>query len=136
MSINIYLTFNGNCREAMEFYQQCLGGELKFQTIGNTPLVEKLPTEMKAYILNAELVNTDLIIMASDMVGENGLLIGNAMAIMLKCKSEEELKDCYSKLAVGGMQLQSIALTNWNTLLGALTDKYGNNWMLYYQPTA
>lgn len=136
MGINIYLTFNGNCREAMEFYQRCLGGELKFQTIGNTPLVEKLPAKMRAYILNAELVRKDLLIMASDMVGDSGLLVGNAIAIMLNCNSEEELKDCYNKLAVGGIQLQSIALTSWNILLGALTDKYGHNWMLYYQPAA
>ena len=32
--INAYLTFNGNCREAMQFYTDCLGGELYLQTIG------------------------------------------------------------------------------------------------------
>jgi PhnB protein len=36
--INSYLTFNGNCQEAMIFYQKCLGGELTFQTVGESPL--------------------------------------------------------------------------------------------------
>ena len=41
--INSYLTFSGNCREAMNFYVTCLGGELVFQTIGESPLANKMP---------------------------------------------------------------------------------------------
>ena len=46
--INSYLTFSGNCREAMTFYRECLGGELYFQTIGESPLSEKMPEQMRA----------------------------------------------------------------------------------------
>ncbi len=53
--INSYLTFNGNCREAMNFYKSCLGGELHFQTIGDSPLSEGMPAAMKACILKATL---------------------------------------------------------------------------------
>lgn len=44
--INSYLTFNGNCREAMNFYKDCLGGELILQTIGESPLAYKMPQLM------------------------------------------------------------------------------------------
>ena len=46
MQIQSYLTFNGNCREAMNFYKQCLGGELWFQTVGESPLSEHMPPQM------------------------------------------------------------------------------------------
>ena len=78
-----YLTFNGNCREAMTFYKACLGGELTFQIIGESPLAEKMPAQMKECILHATLINGDLIIMASDMVDENGLIKGNSVSLML-----------------------------------------------------
>ncbi len=55
--INSYLTFSGNCREAMRFYQECLGGELQIQTIGDSPMAAKMPKKMKNYILHATLTN-------------------------------------------------------------------------------
>src|SRR4051812_3610794 len=45
--IHSYMTFNGNCREAMQFYQRSLGGELVLQTIGDSPLSDKMPRQMK-----------------------------------------------------------------------------------------
>jgi PhnB protein len=51
--INSYLTFNGNCREAMNFYKDCLGGELNLQTIAESPLADKMPAQMKECILHA-----------------------------------------------------------------------------------
>ena len=71
--INSYLTFNGNCREAMTFYKECLGGELSFQTIGESPLSEKMSAEMKRYIVHATLKNDKLELMGSDMVCEKSL---------------------------------------------------------------
>ena len=45
-TINAYLTFNGNCREAMTFYQKYLGGKLSFQTIGESPLSKEMTASM------------------------------------------------------------------------------------------
>ncbi|MBC7872405.1 MAG: VOC family protein, partial [Ferruginibacter sp.] len=91
-SISSYLTFNGNCREAMHFYKDCLGGELNLQTIGESPLADKMPTQMKESILHAVLIKDDLVLLGSDMVGEKGLLKGNAVSLMLNCNSEQEIK--------------------------------------------
>jgi len=77
-----YLTFNGNCREAMCFYQGCLGGELHFQTIAESPLAHKFPAYMKNYILHSLLLKGDLQLMASDMVADEGLKNGNAVSIL------------------------------------------------------
>jgi PhnB protein len=130
--INSYLTFNGNCREAMTFYANCLGGELSLQTIGESPLADKMPAKMKDCILHSTLTNGALLIMASDMVGEKGLVKGTAISLMLNCSSEEEIKDYYSKLSEGGEPTHPLEISFWGALFGDLTDKYGNQWLLHF----
>ncbi|MBD0332688.1 MAG: VOC family protein [Chitinophagaceae bacterium] len=127
-----YLTFNGNCREAMTFYKECLGGELSFQTIGESPLSHNMPEQMKNTILHATLTKGDVVLMASDMVGDKGLIRGNAVALMLNCSSQKEIKECYEKLSQGGQKTHPLEITFWGATLGNLTDKYGNHWLLHY----
>jgi PhnB protein len=131
--INSYLTFNGNCREAMNFYQKCLGGELFLQPIGTSPMAEMMPPQMKDSILHATLTNGNVIIMGSDMVGESGLIRGNAMSMMLNCSSETEIRDTYDQLASdGGDATHPLEDTFWGALFGGLTDKFGNRWLLNF----
>jgi len=130
--INSYLTFNGNCREAMAFYKDCLGGELTLQTIGESPLADKMPQQMKDFILHATLTNEALVIMGSDMVTEKGLIKGNAVSLMLNCSSEEEIKYYYAKLAADGQKTHPLENSFWGALFGDLTDKYGNQWLLHF----
>lgn len=128
-----YFTFSGNCREAMMFYKECLGGDLSFQTIGESPLSEKMPEQMKSCILHSTLKKDDLLLMASDMVGREGLVKGNAVSLMLECSSEEEARSLYEKLSEQGERTQPLELTFWGALFGNLTDKYGHHWMLHFQ---
>lgn len=130
--LNTYLTFNGNCREAMSFYQHCLGGELSFQTIEDSPLSDKMPAEMKTCILHSTLISDGIIIMGSDMVGEKGLLKGNAVSLLLNCSSEEEARHCYENLVKGGEATHPLHISFWGALFGDLTDKYGNQWLLHF----
>jgi PhnB protein len=130
--INSYLTFNGNCRQAMTFYKTCLGGEVTFQTIGESPLSDNMPPKMKDCILHAELKKDTLVILASDMVSENGLIKGNSVSLMLNCSSEKEIKTFYSRLASGGASVHPLENTFWGALFGGLTDKFGNNWLLHF----
>jgi PhnB protein len=130
--INSYLTFNGNCREAMNFYRKCLGGELSLQTIGESPLADKMPPHMKDGILHATLTRNGLVLMGSDMVGEKGLIRGNAVSLMLDCSSEEEIRETYAALAEGGEPSHPVEQTFWGALFGNLKDKFGNNWLLHF----
>lgn len=134
-SIYAYLSFTGNCREAMEFYQKCLGGELTFQTIGETPLSEKLSSKMKKHILHAELSNNNFVLMGSDIVREKCFIQGNAFSLVLNCMNENELRSCYKKLSYGGEQTMQIELNYWGALIGELKDKFGNIWILRYHKT-
>lgn len=130
--INSYLTFGGNCREAMTFYKNCLGGELDLQTIGESPLADKMPPQMRDSILHATLTKGTLVLMASDMVGEKGLIKGNAVSLMLNCSSEDEIRAFYKKLSTGGQATHPLEDSFWGALFGDLTDKYGNQWLLHF----
>jgi PhnB protein len=131
--VNAYLTFNGNCREAMLFYKECLGGELVLQTIGESPMADKIPPQMKQNILHSTLTRGALLIMASDMVSEQGLRKGNSVSLMLHCNSEEEIKKCYTRLSRGGKATHPLENTFWGALFGDLIDRYGNQWLLNYE---
>ena len=130
--INSYLTFNGNCREAMQFYKECLGGELHFQTIGESPLSDKMPRQMKDSILHSTLSKRSFLLMGSDMVANDGLSRGNAVSLMLDCSNEKEIKTCYEKLSAGGTRDHPLEISFWGALFGDLTDKYGNRWLLHF----
>src|SRR5689334_17717368 len=112
-SINSYLTFNGNCRQAMTFYKECLGGELTLQTVGESPLSKKMPQKMKDSIVHATLKKDNLVLMGSDMVGNNGLQKGNNVCMILNCSSEKEIRDKYQKLSEGGDQTNPLEITFW-----------------------
>ena len=130
--INSYLTFSGNCREAMNFYKECLGGELTLQTIGDSPIADKLPPQMKNSVLHSTLTRGPLQIMATDMVSEQGLIRGNSVSLMLNCSSEEEIHTFYANLSRGGKATHPLENSFWGALFGDLTDRYGNHWVLHY----
>ena len=131
-TINSYLTFNGNCREAMLFYKECLGGELNFQTIGESPLAAKMPKKMKDCILHSTLIRNQLVLMGTDCVPDPGLIMGNAVSLVLNCNSQEEINSFYKKLSEGGKTTYPLHDTFWGALFGGLTDKFGNHWVLNY----
>ena len=130
--INSYLSFNGNCREAMNFYKECLGGELVLQTIGESPLCDKMPPQMKENILHSTLTMNALVLMGTDMLGEKGLVKGTAVSLMLNCSSEEEIKKYYANLSKDGQATHPLEISFWGALFGDLTDKYGNHWLLHF----
>ncbi len=116
----------------MTFYQACLGGDLKLQTIGESPMADKLPPQMQQSILHATLIKGNLTLMGSDMVGDNGLKKGNTVSLMLDCDSEAEIKTIYGKLSDGGTITHELEVTFWGALFGDLIDKYGNPWIFHF----
>jgi PhnB protein len=130
--INSYLTFSGNCREAMTFYKECLGGELSLQTVGESPLSEQMPPQMKDCILHATLNKGAIVLQGSDMTPQSGLLKGNNVSLSLGCSSEEEIRNFYAKLSEGGKADHTIEDSFWGALFGDLTDKFGNHWLLSF----
>jgi len=130
--ISAYLHFNGNCREAMTFYQGCLGGKLALQTVGESPMAARMPAEAQKQILHAALTSGGITLMASDMIGQEGVTKGNNISLSLVCSSREEIESLFSKLSAGGKVSHPLKEEFFGTH-GNLTDKYGINWMFTYE---
>lgn len=130
--ISAYLNFNGNCREAMLFYKECLGGELTVQTVEGSPIENDCPPGLKHQVLHATLSKENLVLMASDMIGPDGFIPGNTIALSLSCSSQKEITGFFSKLSSGGQVMHPLEKQFWGATFGVLTDKYGIRWMLNY----
>lgn len=131
-AINAYVGFNGACREAMNFYKNCMGGELIIQTIGESPMAANFPAEMKDKVLHSSLTKDALLLMGSDMNSPGEFIKGNNVALSLSCSSKEEINTYFSKLADGGKVMDPLKDQFWGAIFGAVKDKYGINWMLNY----
>jgi PhnB protein len=130
--LNTYLRFNGNCREAMTFYQTCLGGELTLQTVAESAIAAQMPPEARNNIMHATLTKGSLVLAGSDMAPAEGVKRGNHMVLMLNCSSAEEIQTFFEKLSAGGQVSMPLSTEFWGDTFGMLTDKFGNEWMLNY----
>jgi PhnB protein len=133
--VNPYLNFNDNCREAMNFYKDCLGGELTLQTVGESPMAAQMPPGMKDAILHASLTIGDTMIMGSDMRRKQ-LTDGDTVSLCINCTSDEEMKSFFTNLSAGGTIREPISEMPGGAKIAALTDKYGKLWMFYYDKNA
>jgi PhnB protein len=131
--LNPYLNFDNNCREAMNFYKDCLGGELTLQTVGEMPaMAAQMPPQMKDNILHSTLTSGDIVIMASDLNREKQIE-GNTVHLCVNCNSENELNSFFSKLSAGGKVTEPLADMPWGGMYGSLTDQYGKHWVFNFQ---
>ena len=129
--LNAYLMFPGNCREAMEFYKRCLGGELTLMTIGDSPMTAQMPAEMHGKIMHSMIASGKMTLMGSDMVGEERYKPGNTISLCLVCESKEEIETLFSQLSQGG-QVKNPLKEEFFGTYGDLTDRYGFNWMFQF----
>jgi PhnB protein len=134
--LNPFLRFNdGKCREAMNFYKECFGGELTFQTIGESPMAKEVDESKQDLIMHAELkVNDFFSFTASDMMRDKAV-VGDNVGVTLNCDSEAEIKEHFEKLSAGGEVFMPLEDMFWGALFGVVTDKYGIEWMLNFQKT-
>jgi PhnB protein len=128
--IHSYLRFNGNAKEAFAFYQSCLGGELTITTVGNSPMAAYMP-EKKDQVFHAQLKHGDLVLLGSDMVGEEGLIKGNSMVLTLVCTSKDEAERLFPKLSAGGKIGHPLSEQPFGGI-GDFSDKFGVDWFVVF----
>lgn len=121
-----YLSFEGNCAEAMAFYQSCLGGELDIQKVGDSPMAKDMP-DKKDQVMHSMLKSGGIVLMASDLVMDGHVQRGNGVTLAINGGTPEELKEFFNKLAEGGKVTHALEETFFG-FYGDLTDKYGVLW--------
>lgn len=127
-AIQVYLTFPGNCGEAMTFYQSCFGGELQLMKVKDSPMAAQWPADKQEHILHSHLYSDGLVLMASDMPVPGSKLEGSTISPALVCSNEQEIRAYYEKLARGGDAIQPLH-PFFAGLIGVLKDKFGVSWM-------
>lgn len=136
--INVYLTFNGNCEEAFNFYKTIFGGDFayvgRFKDMppqGGKPI----PASQANKIMHISLpISQETILMGSDSSEEFGqaTTIGNNFSISLSADNKAQADSFFKKLTAGGNGYMPMSDTFWGSYFGMLVDKYGINWMVSY----
>lgn len=141
-TVNVYLTFNGNCREAFDFYKSVFGGEYPYMgTFGEMPPMEGKETseEDKNKIMHVSLpISKETILMGSDTreAVVPGFNAGNNFSISINAESKEEADQLFGGLSAGGQVTMPMADTFWGAYFGMFSDKFGINWMVNYDDPA
>jgi len=131
-SLHPYLFFNGNCREAMEFYQKILGGELQVMTYSDAPEMEA-PNVPKHWVMHAALTKDKLMLMASDGMSDTAITPGDYAALALGVDSMPETESWFKSLSEKGQVLMPLEETFWAKRFGMLVDQFGIRWMISYE---
>ncbi|MGE3802621.1 MAG: VOC family protein [Candidatus Kapaibacterium sp.] len=136
ISLSPYLGFNGNCREAMNFYQNAIGGELEFHTFEGMPT--EVPEEYKERIMHASLRSGNLSLMASDSLpGQSPEIInGNSVSISIWTGDLASADNLFTSLSEGGTVTMPFQPVFWGGTFGMLTDKFGIDWMVSCEEVA
>lgn len=128
--LEAYLFFDGNCAEAMRFYERALGGTLRLMTHAESPVAEQSPPGSEDRIMHARLDLDGGVLMASDsMVGQPcGAM--NGVALALSYPDVAEARRTFDLLADGGTVTMPLAETFWADAFGMVVDRFGTSWMI------
>ncbi|MEO5926858.1 MAG: VOC family protein [Bryobacteraceae bacterium] len=133
MNIVTYLTFNGNCREAMTFYKECLGANLHLITFGE--MNPAMPAETKDRIMHASLSLAKGVssLMASDNMPGMPFTQGNNFSVSVLPESVEEIEKLWAAFSQGATIQHKLDDAPWGARYGMLTDKFGIQWMFNFE---
>lgn len=141
-TINAYLTFDGTCEEAFNFYKSVFGGDFPMVgKFGDMPPQEGMPPisdEVKNRIMHMSLpISAETVLMGSDtMPGIHDHQVGNNISLSINTDSREEADLIFTGLSAGGKVSMPLADTFWGAYFGIWTDKFGINWMVNYDDPA
>jgi PhnB protein len=134
-TVNPYLTFNGNCEEAFDFYKKVFGGEFhlisRFKDMPPMPGME-IPEQLQNRIMHVSLpISKETVLMASDANPAMGdVKTGQNISLSVNTETVKEADRIFSALAAGGKITMPIAKAFWGAYFGMLIDKFEIIWMV------
>jgi PhnB protein len=137
-TVNVYLTFNGNCKEAFDFYKSVFGGEFPyvgtFRDMPQDAGMTMPETELDRIMHISLPVSKETMLMGSDTGGEwaSRFSQGNNFSISINTDSKDKADHFFGGLSPGGQVIMPMNATFWGDYYGMLTDRFGINWMISY----
>lgn len=134
MSFTVYLTFDGDCEEAFDFYKSVFGGEfvVKQRFSDGPPEMTAVGKGEENRIMHVTLRVGDTLLQGSDTAqGHAGSYVrGNNFSISYTPASRAGADDAFQKLSADGSVAMPMQETFWGSYFGTLTDKFGVQWMI------
>jgi PhnB protein len=129
MQLITYVTFAGNCEEAINFYKDVLGAQvLLVNRMGEGPM--EVPEQVKGKIMHARLQIGENVLYMSDTFDPSSVVQGNNVSLSLQPETLQQTEDLFNKLSAGGTVKMPLQDTFWGARFGMFTDKFGIHWML------
>ncbi|SIT31834.1 VOC family protein [Achromobacter sp. MFA1 R4] len=132
--LSAYLSFDGNCAEAMRFYERVLGGRLDaLVRYADAPADAAMPVlsdEDAARVMYARLTLDEQTLLASDATAGHPYPGKQGVALALAYPTVSDAHRVFDQLAEGGSVTLPLQKTFWAEAYGALIDRYGTRWMV------
>jgi PhnB protein len=127
-----YLAFDGNCAEAMRFYERALDGKIEAMIRGaDSPMASQMPKELAHRIMHARLELPDGgTLYAGDAPGHIPYQGIHGVSITLNYDSVVKAQEIFDRLADGGKVSMPMSPSFWAKSFGMLTDKFGTPWII------
>lgn len=139
MSLNIYLNFDGNCRDAIHFYEDVFHtGPANIMTFGEGPDNPDfpLPEEARSRVMHAKLNIHGGDVMFSDTWPGMPFTLGDNFSLTIVTHDLAEVDTLFDRLQDGGSVDMPLQETFWSKRYGAVTDRFGVSWQFSYEPAA
>jgi PhnB protein len=132
MQIDCYLSFHGNCEEALNFYARCLGGKVGTLMRFEGAPMQGVPAEWKQKVMHGTVEAEGAQIMGSDVPPGMGSVAGyNGITVSLNIKQDvAKARRAFEALSAGGQVTMPFAPPFWGGHFGMLKDKFGVPWMI------
>jgi PhnB protein len=133
--LNPYISFNGNARAALEFYEEVFGGTLTINTFGEFGAGDGPGADN---IMHGQLETTSgFTLMGSDTPPGMEYTPGNTMTVSLSGDDAAELRGYWDKLSAAGTVTMPLERQMWGDEFGMCVDQFGVPWMVNItQPSA
>ena len=129
-TLNPYISFRDNAREALEFYQDVLGGDLQVMTFGDMPGMVEDEAE-KALVMHGMLTTTDgLVLMGADTPAHMDYQTPQGVSVSLSGDDLAALRTIWDGLADGATVTAPFEPAPWGDVFGMLVDRFGISWMV------
>jgi PhnB protein len=123
-----YIFFQGNAKEAMEFYKGVFGGELNLTSYADMPGMPNADGAKNDWLMHASLEGGAVKLMASDTTEASP--VAKKVSLSLGGTDEAKMREIFDALSAGGKVFSELKKETWGDIFGSFTDKYGVEWMM------
>lgn len=131
MQLEPYLFFHGRCEEALNFYKECLRGEIVgINRFAGSPMEQDVDAQYRDKVMHASFEAGEVKFMASDGRPGSAPNGDDDIALSLATSDDAEGERVFNALAEGGEVTMPLREAFWGGKFGSLTDRFGVQWMV------